>query len=76
MENAEALNRTSRAVVRRPDAGPSAYRRALQQAETACRLAPYRDAYRTTLGIAQYRVGKYREAVDTLTPGRRAQLDL
>ncbi len=67
VESAAALIRTSRDVVSRPGAEPSAYRRALRQAETAYRLTPYQVDYPTTLGMAQYRVGKFREAVETLT---------
>ncbi len=67
VESSHTLNRDSRAVVGRPDAEPSAYERALRQAETACRLTPYRGAYRTTLGIARYRREMYREALETLT---------
>ena len=67
VESPNYLDRASRAVVRRSDAGPSANERARLQAETASRLMPFRTGYQTTLGIAQYRVGKYREALDTLT---------
>jgi WD40 repeat protein len=42
------------------------YDRALRQAETACRLAPEQGAARTTLGMAQYRTGKWAKAADTL----------
>ena len=66
VENPASLEEASRSVVRRPGANASIYRRALLQAETACRLAPSHLAYRTTLGIAQYRVGNYREAAATL----------
>src|SRR5262249_48091679 len=65
-ENAWALNDTSWAVVRQPGADVAAYQRALRQAEAACRLAPHLAAYRRTLGVAYYRVGKYREAVAAL----------
>jgi WD40 repeat protein len=61
-----SLDRASRNVVRRSGAAASAYKRALRQAECACRLAPYVGAYQTTLGMAQYRSGRYAEAVDTL----------
>ncbi|MFI5454569.1 MAG: protein kinase [Isosphaerales bacterium] len=66
VENPRFLNLASRAVVRRAGAPASAYQWASRQAESACLLAPYDGAIRTTLGMAQYRVGKYREAVDTL----------
>jgi WD40 repeat protein/tRNA A-37 threonylcarbamoyl transferase component Bud32 len=67
VENATILDQVSREVVRRPDASPDVYRRALRQAETACRLVPYRTAYRTTLGMARYRAGRYRGAIEALT---------
>jgi len=66
VENPRFLNLASRAVVRRAGAPAAPYQRALRQAESACLLAPYEGEFRTTLGMAQYRVGKYREAVDTL----------
>ncbi len=53
-------------MVCRPDAGPSARQRALLQAETASRLLPFRTEYQATLGMAQYRLGRYREAAETL----------
>ena len=61
------LNRASRAVASRPGAGAAAYRRAVQQAEIACRLLPFEGPYQTTLGMAQYRLGKHQEALTTLT---------
>jgi WD40 repeat protein len=61
------LDRASRAVASRPGAGPSAYRLAVQRAELACRLLPFKGPYQTTLGMAQYRLGKYQEALTTLT---------
>jgi Flp pilus assembly protein TadD len=47
------------------------YQFAWQQAQAACQLAPEPSACRTTLGMAQYRLGKYQEAARTL-----AQADL
>src|SRR5262249_22053450 len=61
------LDRASRAVAGRPGAETSAYRLAVQRAEIACRLMPFEGFYHTTLGMAQYRLGKYREALATLT---------
>jgi tetratricopeptide (TPR) repeat protein len=46
---------------------PRWYEKALVQAQTACRLQPGEGAYLSTLGLAQYRLGKYAEALDTLT---------
>jgi WD40 repeat protein/serine/threonine protein kinase len=66
-ENAERLNFASRDVVCGPGASPEAVRQALRFAEAACRLQPRNDIYRSTLGMAQYRAGKYAEALATLT---------
>jgi WD40 repeat protein len=65
-DNPDRLNDASWAVVRRPDAGAAAYRRALRVAEAACRLAPNHGFFLNTLGVAQYRAGKYQEALATL----------
>jgi WD40 repeat protein/tRNA A-37 threonylcarbamoyl transferase component Bud32 len=62
-----ALNNASWMVVRRPGGKRSEYREALQRAEVACRLVPQNGLYRNTLGVAQYRVGRYSDAVRTLT---------
>jgi WD40 repeat protein/tRNA A-37 threonylcarbamoyl transferase component Bud32 len=61
------LDRVSRAVASRPGADPSAYRLAVQRAEIACRLLPFEGSYHTTLGMAQYRLGRYPAALATLT---------
>jgi WD40 repeat protein/tRNA A-37 threonylcarbamoyl transferase component Bud32 len=61
------LDRASRDVASGPGAEPAAYQTAEQQAEVACRLLPFEGAYHTTLGMAQYRLGKYKEALATLT---------
>jgi WD40 repeat protein len=61
-----SLNAASWSVVGRPDAEAAAYRRALRQAEQACRLIPQDCAFLTTLGAAQYRVGNDSAAVTTL----------
>ncbi len=66
-ENPRNLDRESWEVVRAPGAGAAAYDRALRQAEAACRLVPDDGNYLNTLGATQYRAGKYREAVATLT---------
>jgi WD40 repeat protein/serine/threonine protein kinase len=41
--------------------------RALAQADAACRLAPNRADYLSTLGLAQFRAGRDSEAVETLS---------
>jgi Flp pilus assembly protein TadD len=70
-ENPESLAEASRAVVRRADAEPAAYRLALRQAEAACRLIPDEADFLSTLGMAYYRVGRDREAVTALTQADR-----
>ncbi len=67
VENPYHFDRASRAVASRPGAGASAYRLAVQRAELACRLLPFEGRYQTTLGMAQYRLGMYQEALTTLT---------
>jgi WD40 repeat protein len=62
-----SLDQASRAVASRPGAESSAYHLAVQRAEIACRLMPFEGPYQTTLGMAQYRLGKYQEALTTLT---------
>jgi tetratricopeptide (TPR) repeat protein len=66
-ENAAVLYRASWDVVCRPDAGAEAIRLALRFAEAACRLEPKNGRYLSTLGMAQYRAGRYAEALATLT---------
>jgi hypothetical protein len=67
VEGPTTFNQASRAVAGRPGAAPAAYQRAEQQAEIACRLMPFEGPYQTTLGMAQYRLGKYQKALTTLT---------
>jgi hypothetical protein len=67
VENAYELNEASWAVVRNADAGAAANELALRRAEAACRLAN-NGMNLNTLGVAQYRVGLYREALNTLEP--------
>jgi hypothetical protein len=63
----ERYHQASWATLRKPYLNPLQYGFALCQAETACRLAPKNLQYRTTLGVAQYRVGQVKDALDTLT---------
>jgi hypothetical protein len=67
----ERYRRAAWNVLRQPHLNAFQYRFALRQAETACRLLPGQSLNLTTLGMAQYRAGQYREAVATL-----AQADL
>jgi WD domain, G-beta repeat len=65
--SARALNEAGWAVVRQPALNPFQYQLAKRQASAACRLEPGNGMYLNTLGIAQYRVARYEEAVETLT---------
>jgi WD40 repeat protein/serine/threonine protein kinase len=65
--NSGTLNSRSWTVVRQPGASAAVYRRALLQAEEACRLAPQNSSYLNTLGAAQYRLGQYQAALETLS---------
>jgi WD40 repeat protein len=65
-ELALKLNTLAWDVVRRPGASAEAYALAVRQAERACSLAPKDQSLVNTLGVALYRVGKYREAVPVL----------
>jgi WD40 repeat protein len=66
-DDPDRFDSASWAVVRRPGAAPERYRQALQWAKEACRLEPDHGDYLTTLGVAQYRVGEYRQALATLS---------
>src|SRR5262249_23816375 len=62
----EPYHRASWALVRQPYLNAFQYHVALLQAKHACRLAPDRQEYRTGLGAALYRAGRYEEAIETL----------
>src|SRR5262249_6623249 len=49
---------------------------AVPLAEKALRLEPGTPFYRNTLGLAYYRAGRYREAVDVLRPNLDKQSDI
>jgi tetratricopeptide (TPR) repeat protein len=61
----------SRMMIRQPGKPIDVYRRALRQAEAVCRLYPQEGFFLTTLGVAQYRVGQWKEALETLTRADR-----
>jgi WD40 repeat protein/predicted Ser/Thr protein kinase len=63
----ERFHQAGWALVRQPYLNGFQYRFALRQADAACRLAPEHNKYLTTRGLAQYRVGNYKEALATLT---------
>jgi hypothetical protein len=70
-ENPDQLNKTSWAYLRRPGGSPDDLRRARRRAEVACRLDPHNAMFFNTLGVARYRLGAYREAVEALTASER-----
>jgi eukaryotic-like serine/threonine-protein kinase len=76
MEDPDRLNADSWAVACRPDAELAAYRLALRQAESASQLIPQSGLFLITLGVAQYRVGRYGEAADTLTKAEESRQNL
>lgn len=63
---AQLLNDVSWGIVRRADAASDQYRWGLRLAEKACRLRPENGLILNTLGVAQYRVGRYQDAVANL----------
>jgi hypothetical protein len=73
-DDAGRFNEVARDVVRWRDAPPALYVRAVEWGQTACRPAPEDGACLTTLGAAQYRVGRDADALATLA--RAVPLDL
>jgi hypothetical protein len=73
-EDADALNNASWQIVRLPRAPAERYALALSYAEGACRLDPENGNSLNTLGVAQYRVGRYKEALVTLTRSDQTNL--
>jgi tetratricopeptide (TPR) repeat protein/predicted Ser/Thr protein kinase len=61
------LDAASRTVAAASGHHTEAYRAALRKAERACRSSPDRPYFLNTLGVAQYRVGAYEDALATLT---------
>jgi WD40 repeat protein len=75
-QDPERYHRAARRLVQQKYLNTNQYHFALLQAKAACRLAPDKDLYLTTLGIAQYRDGKYQEALDTLTKAEQQSKDM
>ncbi len=71
-ENLRFIHWRNRATVVRDRLSPAEYRLALRQAEAVCRAGPDNPMYLTTLGMAQYRLGTFREGLSTLTRAARA----
>jgi tetratricopeptide (TPR) repeat protein len=63
---ADELNNASWYIVRVAGVKPYLYELAVAMAEDACRLEPRSGFYINTLGVAQYRAGKYEQAAVTL----------
>jgi Flp pilus assembly protein TadD len=70
-EDPRSLNEAAWIMVKSRETGKVAYARALRQAETAVRLAPKDGLILNTLGVAQYRVGRYAEALASLTKSEK-----
>jgi WD40 repeat protein len=75
VQDPEHLNHVSWLVVRSPKNSPESYARALLQAEEVCSLVPENGLALNTLGVAQYRVGNYSQAVATFTRSERPYRD-
>jgi WD40 repeat protein/tRNA A-37 threonylcarbamoyl transferase component Bud32 len=65
--NGYRLNEASWRLVKSPKETAEKYRQALEWAQAACRIDPGNGTYLSTLGSAQYRAGRYAEALETLT---------
>jgi hypothetical protein len=69
----ERYHAAARHLVRQPYLNSFQYHFAWQQAQAACQLAAEPSSCQTTLGMAQYRLGKYDEAVRTLMQSDNSQ---
>jgi Flp pilus assembly protein TadD len=65
------LNDAAWKVLKARDSGKDSYARALRQAEAAVRQAPENGFFLNTLGVAQYRAGRYADALATLTKSQK-----
>lgn len=65
------LNSRAWAVAGFSGSDAASYERAVHIAEAACQLSPGNGYYLNTLGAAQYRLGRYREALGTLEEAER-----
>jgi WD40 repeat protein/serine/threonine protein kinase len=69
------LNDAAWIVVAAPRSSKDAYAQALRRAEAAVRLAPDDGIFLNTLGVGQYRAGRYAEALDTLAKSEKLTTD-
>ncbi len=74
-EDGDKLRKESREVTNSPDADTEAYQIALEKAELANRLEPNNPSTLITLGIAQYRVGAYEDALEKLRNAEKMRAD-
>ena len=73
-DSAQTCNHLAWDLVTAPESLRNA-EEAVTLAEKAVRLAPDNAHYRNTLGVAYYRAGRYREAVETLRPNLTVHSD-
>ena len=74
-EDAERLNKESWEVVSLPDKKIEDYQVALEKAETAKDFEPDNWSILNTLGVGQYRVGSYDQAIVALTRAGKIRAD-
>jgi len=74
-EDTDKLRKESREITSSPDADTKVYRIALEKAELANRLGPNDQSTLVTLGVAQYRVGAYENALETLRNAKKLRAD-
>jgi WD40 repeat protein/serine/threonine protein kinase/tetratricopeptide (TPR) repeat protein len=74
-EDSDKLRKESREITSSPDADAAAYQTALEKVELANRLEPNNPSTLGTLGVAQYRVGAYENALETLRNAQKMRTD-
>jgi WD40 repeat protein/serine/threonine protein kinase len=74
-EDTDKLRKESREITSSSDADTKVYRIALEKAELANHLGPNDPSTLGTLGMAQYRVGEYENALETLGNARKLRSD-
>jgi WD40 repeat protein/serine/threonine protein kinase len=70
-EDPHTLDDASWEIARNPGRKAEEYELAWRRSETACRLAPGNGEYLLGLGAAQYRTGRYEQAVKSLLEGEK-----
>jgi WD40 repeat protein/serine/threonine protein kinase/tetratricopeptide (TPR) repeat protein len=74
-EDSDKLRKESREITSSPDADATTYQTALEKAELANRLGPNDPSTLGTLGVAQYRIGVYENALETLRSAQKMRTD-